>query len=115
MILRGGAYIRADWDVFFRGRVLADIRTGEFRDGSSIGWFRGKPHCGPHAGVGSEIERPGEGEGEGFACGAAGFGGPGPEGVGGVLDGAAVVVEKVDEFVAVEAGEFLGAGGLRRL
>lgn len=28
-----------------------------------------------------------------------------------MLDGAAVVVEKVDEFVAVEAGEFLGAGG----
>ena len=55
----------------------------------------------------SHPHRPGEREAEGFADGAVGFFGVGPDGVGGVLDGAAAGVEDVDEFVAVEAGDFL--------
>jgi len=43
--------------------------------------------------------------------GSAGFDGPRPDGVGGVLDGAAAGVERAHEVVAGEAGEFLGAGG----
>ena len=62
--------------------------------------------------MGSQIERAVEGEGEGFAGGAVDFDGPGPEGIGGVLHGAAVVVEQLDEFIAVEAAEFFAAGGL---
>jgi hypothetical protein len=60
--------------------------------------------------AGSHPHRPGEGEGEGFADGAMGFVVPGPDGVGGVLDGGAAGVEDVEEFVAAEAGEFLVLG-----
>ena len=58
----------------------------------------------------SHPHRPGEREGEGFADGAVGFVVPRPDGVGGVLDGAAAGVQNVEEFVAVEAGEFLVFG-----
>lgn len=59
----------------------------------------------------SQSQRSRQGETEGFAGGSAGFEGPGPEGVGGVLDDGAADVEGVHEIVAGEAGEFLGAGG----
>lgn len=59
----------------------------------------------------SHAEGAGEGEAEGFAGGAVGFERPGPDGVGGVLDGGAAGVDELDEVIAIEAGGFLGAGG----
>ena len=60
----------------------------------------------------SHPHRPRQREAEDLADGAVELFGVGPEGVGGVLDGAAAGVEDVEEFVAVEAGEFLFLGGL---
>lgn len=58
----------------------------------------------------SHSHRPVQREAEGFADGAVGFEVPGPDGVGGLLDGGAAGVQDVDEAIPVEAGEFLLQG-----
>jgi len=56
--------------------------------------------------------RPRQRKSEGLADGAVGFVAPGPDGVGGVLDGGAAGVEDMQEAVTVESGEFLFLDGV---